>query len=359
MNLKHLVTKLIAVFFTGICWSPAFAQTITVMVGGGAYGDGQIEAYARPFEQATGIKVVAIKDQMKLSKLKLMVENNNVDVDVFSIAQADGIVAARNGYLQNLDYSIYNADELKGIPEAARTPWGMPSLYYAYVLGLNSTKFPEGSAAPQSWADFWNFKKFPGTRVMQSGVLGSEGPWEEALLADGVPVDKLYPMDIDRIFKSLDKIRPQIRKWWTVGSENQQLFADNVAELGMSYDGRIAILKAAGKPVRAEFNQAKINWSSWVIPKGAPNAVAAQKFIEFASRAKQQAIFATRTSYGPTNLNAFSFIDKNLAKSMTSYPQNVKKAYFMNVEWYSQVGSDGKTNADRLIQRWNEWSVKQ
>lgn len=38
----------------------------------------------------------------------------------------------------------------------------------------------------------------------------------------GVPADRLYPMDIDRIFASLDKIKPHIRKWWGTGSEIQQ-----------------------------------------------------------------------------------------------------------------------------------------
>lgn len=356
--MKSVIHSICTATVASLLSSAAFAESITVMVGGGAYGDGQIEAYAKPFEEATGIEVITIKDQMALSKLKLMVETNSVDVDVFSLAQANGIVAARNGYLTDLDYSLYDEKELAGIPEDARTSWGMPSLYYAYVLGLNTEKFPDGQPAPASWADFWNADEFSGTRVMQSGQLGAEGPWEEALLADGVPVEQLYPLDIDRIFTSLDKIKPEIRRWWTVGSENQQLFSDGVADFGMSYDGRIAILQSSNVPVRAEFNQAKINWSSWVIPKGAPNESAAQKFIEFASRAEQQAIFATKTSYGPTNLNAFQWIDESISRTMISHPDNMKGAYFMNVGWYSEVGEDGLTNTDRLIKRWNEWSVQ-
>src|SRR5262249_2675249 len=141
---------------------------------------------------------------------------------------------------------------------------------------------PEGKPRPQNWAEFWDAAKFPGTRVLQAGQLGAEGPWEEALLADGVAPDKLYPLDLDRLFRSLAKIKPSIRKWWTVGSEVQQLFNDGIADIGMSYDGRLAILQKGGKPIDIVYNQGKINWSSWCIPKGAPNAAAAKKFIAFA-----------------------------------------------------------------------------
>ena len=35
-----------------------------------------------------------------------------------------------------------------------------------------------------------------------------------ALVADGVPKDKLYPLDLDRAFKKLDEIKPHIKVWW-------------------------------------------------------------------------------------------------------------------------------------------------
>ncbi|TGV78311.1 extracellular solute-binding protein, partial [Mesorhizobium sp. M2D.F.Ca.ET.145.01.1.1] len=105
-----------------------------------------------------------------------------------------------------------------------------------------------------------------------------EGPWEEALLADGVSPDKLYPMDIDRVFASLDKIKPHIRKWWSSGSEIQQMLHDKVVDIAQSYDGRALLLIDQGAATEINRNQAKLQWDYWVIPKGSPNAKAAQKF---------------------------------------------------------------------------------
>lgn len=63
----------------------------------------------------------------------------------------------------------------------------------------NTEKYPADKPRPSSWAEFWPVDKFPGVRLLETGEWGSEGPWEEALLADGVPVDQIYPMDIDRV----------------------------------------------------------------------------------------------------------------------------------------------------------------
>ena len=36
-------------------------------------------------------------------------------------------------------------------------------------------------------------------------------------MADGVAPDKLYPLDVDRAFKKLEEIKPNITVWWTSG----------------------------------------------------------------------------------------------------------------------------------------------
>ena len=56
-------------------------------------------------------------------------------------------------------------------------------------------------------------------------------PWRTrkppiALLADGVPADKLYPIDMDRAFHKLDEIKPHITVWWTTGAQPAQLLLD-------------------------------------------------------------------------------------------------------------------------------------
>lgn len=194
---------------------------LRVVVNGGDLGKAYMEAYVKPFQAETGIRVAAVTDQVTSAQLELMVSTNSVSVDVFPGSQATGVQTAAKGYVEKIDYSIFKKNELDAIVEFAKTPYSVGSLIYAYVMVYNPAKFSAGKVRPGSWSEFWDVNKYPGIRSLVSGQYGSEGPWEEALQADGVAKDALYPMDIDRIFASLDKIKPHVRKWWGTGSEIQ------------------------------------------------------------------------------------------------------------------------------------------
>src|SRR5205823_2462578 len=80
-----------------------------------------------------------------------------------------------------------------------------------------------GGTQPKSWADWWDVKKFPGARSMRDHPVDN---LEFALIADGVAMDKLYPLDVDRAFKKLDQIKPHVNVWWSTGQQPAQLLLD-------------------------------------------------------------------------------------------------------------------------------------
>ncbi|MER8734571.1 ABC transporter substrate-binding protein [Mesorhizobium sp. M1227] len=340
---------------------PASAQSsgeLRVTVGGGDVGKATIEAYVKPFEAETGIKVAPITDDAVMGQIELMVKSSNVTLDVGYVGQGSALTLAGKGLLEKIDYSIHKKEELDGIFEFAKQPFGISSLIYSYNMVYNTESFPASNPRPQTWADFWDVAKFQGIRTLVSGQYGAEGPWEEALLADGVPADQLYPMDIDRIFTSLDKIKPHIRKWWGSGSEIQQMLHDKAVDVAQSYDGRALLLIEQGAPIEINRNQAKLQWDYWVIPKGGPNTQNAQKFIEFVTRADRQAAFSQLFPEGPTNRNAFKLIPDKIARKLPTHPEYMKSSVAVDGQWYNAIGPDGLTNTERLIQRWNEWVLQ-
>ncbi|MCA1442108.1 ABC transporter substrate-binding protein [Ensifer sp. IC4062] len=341
--------------------SRASAQTtgeLRVTVLGGDFGKAAIEAFVTTFEAETGIKVVPITDQADPAAIELMVTNNNVSIDVITLAAPDAATASAKGLLEKIDYSIYKQEELDAIVEQTRDDYGVGMDIYSYVMAYSTEKYAAGNPQPRTWSDFWNVDKFPGVRSLVSGQYGSEGAWEEALMADGVAPEAIYPMDIDRVFASLDKIKPHIRKWWGTGSEIQQMMHDKAVDLVQSYDGRASRLIDQGAPVEINWNQSKWTWDVWAIPKGSPNAANAQRFIEFATRADRQAAFAKLYPAGPTNTNAFKHMPEELGRKLATHPEHLAQSIPINVKWYAEVGSDGRSNTERLIQRWNEWILQ-
>ena len=351
-----LRTAALAGSLIGMAMASASAQSLTVFVSGGSFADAMIESFIKPFEEETGIKVNAVKSEMGMPRWSMAVQTNTVDFDVALTSHAFGIKLASDGAMTPIDYSIYDKAELDGLRPEFRQEWGVAAIINGIVLSYNTETLPDGKR-PQGWADFWNTKDFPGTRTLMAPYVGVAS-LEEALIADGVPVDELYPLDVDRAFNKLDEIKPEIRKWWESASEAQQMFNAGIMDMGNSFDGRIVTLQKSGKPIGFTFNEGKMYGSYWAIPKGAKNEAEAQKFIEFATRGKNQATLAKIMGYSPSNSTAFEHLPDDLAATLITAPGNIEKAYPMNMEWYAEVGSDGKTNTQRITERWQEWIIK-
>ncbi|MEX2697378.1 ABC transporter substrate-binding protein [Rhizobium mongolense] len=339
----------------------ASAQTagqLRVATYGGQVGKSVIEAYLKPFEAETGIKVTPITEDFTVAQLDLMQKTNSITVDVGPLSQGSILQSPAKGYLEEIDYSLFRKEDIEGLVPETKRKHSVGFFFYSYNLVINAKKYSAEKPRPSKWVDFWDVEKFPGVRYLQSGQYGNEGPWEQALLADGVSPDKLYPMDIDRIFASLDKIKPHIRKWWTAGSEIQQLMLSGSGDLMMSYDGRATTAIAQGAPLEMSRNQAKLTFDSWVIPKNGPNVQSAQRFIEFVSRPENQAAFAKLYPEGPTNRNTFKLLPEELAVALPSHPNHLATSILENGAWYAEVGADGMSNLQRLAQRWSEWILQ-
>ncbi len=128
---------------------------------------------------------------------------------------------------------------------------GVASHSFGNIIAYRNEKFPQGM---KDWADFWNVSKNPGSRSLQryaARVLAM------ALLADGVSPDKLFPYDLDRAFKSLDRIKPHVRVWWTQGPQSQQLLRDGEVDAIGMWDTQATRLVEQKAPVTVCLNQAR------------------------------------------------------------------------------------------------------
>lgn len=333
--------------------SRAATRELRVIVGGGDFAKAFIEAYVKPFEVETGVKVTPIPQNITDAQLAMMASTKSVSVDVGIVGDVDTL--ARKGYIERIDYSIYNKDDLEGLIEGCKHPFAIAPYIVSLNMVYNTTKFPAGAPRPATWADFWDVAKFHGSRSLASMPWGC---WEEALLADGVPVDKLYPIDIDRALASLDKIKAHVRKWWGNGSEILQIMRDGVADVSQCFDGRAVFLIDQGAPIEINRNQAKMYWDNLAIPKGSPNVENAQRFLELTSRSDRQAAFAQIYPQAPSNRNAYKHLPEKIGRKLCTYPEYKDAGYFRNIKWLSEAASDGLTNQERLVQRWNQWILK-
>src|SRR5690606_35103974 len=147
------------------------------------------------------------------------------------------------GLLEPLDMSVINLD---GHPEAIKADkFVVTRGIYSTVLGYHTEHYAS-KPRPTSWAEFWDVEQFPGPRALRNSPVDN---LEFALLADGVPLDQLYPLDVDRAFKKMEEIKPHISVWWSTGAQSAQVLIDQEVVLGTAWHGRFFTAMQEGAPI--------------------------------------------------------------------------------------------------------------
>jgi putative spermidine/putrescine transport system substrate-binding protein len=319
------------------------AEEITVADPGGVYTTAWQESFYTPFEQETGIHVKAVaRDAEPTSQIKAIVEARSYVWDVVSVALQSWNLLSNQKLLEPLDWQAPAMAEL--IPNAHQPDW-MGTNVYGTILAYRSDTM---KTPPASWADFFNPEKFPGRRALPKAPISA---LEVALLADGVPGDKLYPLDVDRAFRKLDQIKPHIDVWWTSYPQTTQLLLSGEVDMLVTSNARAQAAIDGGAPVTLVWNQGLYGLEGWVIPKGTPRAAAAKKFIAFCARPKQQALYTKTLSYGPTNPKAFEFIPAARAEQLPTAPDHFKLMTPVVDAWWG-------ANKDAMYARYNAWLLK-
>ena len=318
----------------------ARAQGKTVFVNsyGGVWETSWRKAFFDPFTAQTGIEIKTVPGVM-FAKLKAEVQTGNYEYDQSNLGDTEFAQAMHEGLLERVDKAAAKADQLP--PQLIRE-----FSIVSYSLGTNivyrKDKFPNGG--PRSWADFWDVKKFPGPRCLFDRSFTCLA---FALLADGVPSDKLYPMDLDRAFRKMDEIKPHIKVWWKEGTQSQQLIRDEVDMIAI-WSARAVDLIEDNVPLELVWNGGELYWSNLIVPKGDPNAKAAWQFAGFVAQAKPQAAFAMLLPYGPANPEARALIPEARLRVTPAWPDNEKVMFQHDTAWLAPRLAE-------IRERWTQW----
>ena len=289
---------------------------------GGSFQDAQTKAFFEPYAKASGVKVTGTTGT-GYAKVKAMVESGNVTWDVVSAESPAFANEVKDGLFEPIDYSVIKAD---GIPAEFRTKYGVGYMVFGTNLGWSKDKFPNG-VTPAQFFD----PAVKGRRVLPSDPTYS---LEFALMADGVKPADLYPLDVDRGLKVIDRVKDQVIGY-KGASDIQALIQQGEADMVYAGTGRIKNAIKAGANWTYGWDAALADTEYWAVLKGAPHAAEAMKFINFAAQADQQAELTRQISYGPTNVEALKLLDPAVAKDLPSYPENAKLGTVLNSKWWN------------------------
>lgn len=326
----------------------AQAKEISVISFGGANKDAQAKAYYQPFTKESGVNVIAGEYNGEMAKLKAMVETKSVSWDVVEVESSEVTRGCDEGFFEKLDYKIVG--KKSELISGAASKCGVGFFVYSTVFAYNSKKV---TTAPTSWTDFWDVKKNPGKRGMRKTAKYT---LEAALLADGVAATDIYsvlatPAGVDRAFKKLDELKPNIQ-WWEAGAQAPQYLISGDVVMSAAYNGRITNARNEGNTdLEIVWNGGLYEMEYWVIPKGTPNKDEAMKFIASTLLPERQVAYSKLIPYGPTRKSANTLVSAELASVLPSSEQNIKKAAAIDPAFWLDHGEE-------LERRFNAWAAK-
>lgn len=333
-----------------LVWTPArgAGKRIVVRDDGGIYAKAYGAVYYRPFFEKTGIEVVGVAANAEpTAQIRSMVEAGSYAWDMAKISNPAILLltSTQKKYLEK--HGLESDPVVATIPSQYMSPYGVGTNVYSTVLAYRTDAF-KGRRAPESWADLWNVKDFPGRRALRKHPFDTI---EEALMADGVSNAQVYPCDLDRAFHALDRVKADVAVWWNSGAQVEQMLGSGEVDMVATWVSRAQSAAANGAPVGIVWSQNIWGADNWSILAGTPNADACREFIKFASDPKRQAALTEYFAAGVTQPATFDYIAPEIAKHCPTSPENMKTGVPINAQYWLD-------NQRAVIERFNAWVLK-
>lgn len=314
------------------------ADQVVVATYGGAFLKALENVYFKDFTAATGIAVVTV--EANEGRFVAMGKSGSSEWDTTDAAGFSVIEWSKNGVLQKLPADVPRSSLVN---EAYRD-------YAGYVYGQSYVLVYDSSVvkkAPKSWSDVWNVADFPGKRGWPSDPYGA---MEAALMADGATQANMYPLDFNRAFAKLDKLRPEMTIYTSYAASIQGLQAGSVS-MALVPNGRAYALIKQDPRFKIMWEQNIYMPSAFPLTTGAPNTAGAAKLFTFMADPMRQAKFAELIGYAPTVPAAFTMLKPEVASQLPGTPEHMKQALVVD-----EVALSNQNTA--LLDAYSNWIAK-
>ncbi|MGH7745642.1 MAG: extracellular solute-binding protein [Candidatus Dormibacteria bacterium] len=319
-------------------------ETVTFSTYGGSLDQTLRDAYLQPFTDATGIKV-QLTSNASLATLKLQVQSGHPQLDLMVVVGSDYDTAVSQNLLEPVVFT--HLDEMVS---TMTKKYGFQ--YNTYAWGIVWSREGIGTAPPpRTWADFWDMKRYPGQRSLYDN-LSDGSTLEAALIADGVPLNKLYPLDVPRALRSLDKLGKSNIVWYSTNQQPIQQITSGATVLATAFNGRV-FLSNKNQGTHLEFvpNQSALGGSYLAVLKGAPNKDAAVQLLNSIATNSQGCVkFAEASRYGCVDKAAYRLMSSTLQSQLPGSPQFAKLSFVKDTKWWSE-------NLNATTQQFKRWQL--
>ena len=317
-----LVTALVA----SACSTASGKSSLTMVTYGGDAVEPMKAAYADPVAKDRGISIVQ-DSPTDYGKLEAMQKADNVTWNVINAEPF--MTSARCGEMFEKRSDV----DLSAIDQRFVTDdCSVPADAYSIVLVYDKTKFVDHP--PTTWSDFLDTQTYPGKRAVWNYVGGNA--LEIGLLGDGVAPDQLYPLDTDRAYAALGRIKDELTFYSSLAQSTEMLLNGQVSMVATLNTRAYVAAQDNPDQVGVSWDQSIVSWEAWAVPKGAPEQSDSMAVLNEVASPDAQADLAASYPVGPTATDAdLSEVPESLRAWLPTTPEHLADSVLVDMGYYA------------------------
>ena len=329
-------------------------------------GEGQLDLIAwegytedqwvKPFEQQTGCQVNAKYAGSSDEMVTLMRQGGGGQYDMVSASGDASLRLIAGGDVQPVNVDLIPGykdffEPLKSPPHntvdgkhyGVSLQWGPNTLLY------NTEKV---TPAPTSWSAIYDPKYKGEITVPNNPIQIADAALYLSKTQPDLGITDPYELNDAQFNAAVDLLKqqkPLIKKYWSLASDEIDLFKNGDAVIGASWPYQTNTLQADNVPVQDLIpSEGATGWAdTWMLSAKAKHPNCAYKWMDWITRPvpqAQQAIFFGET---PANTKACAEMDKIDKGSCAKYHGNADQAYFDSIKfWKTPLADCGNGQTD-------------
>ena len=270
-----------------------------------------------------------------LAKLRAMVESGNI-TSTLSSRDRESSSRPQLGLIEPLDWAKIDPHPMY---EEAKDEFGIGTNYFSTVMAWRERR--EGAV---QLGRVLRHRNFPGKRACRTMPASScRSPFS----ATGVPVEKLFPLDLDRAYKTLNRIKADTI-WWKAGAQPPQLLKDNEAQYVISWSGRVV----GEEGITISFKDGMLD-TVLVRRRQGRRSRREGGGVELAARADRRqdaGLLAQYISYTGPSPDLDALLPQDKLDQFPTTSANKKVQWFENAQWWHE-------NAEAVQKKWEEFKL--
>ncbi len=325
--------------------------------------------WVKPFEAATGCQVHAKYAGSSDEMVTLMRQGGGNQYDMVSASGDASLRLISGGDVQQMNVEL--VPEWKNfIPQLQSPPHNtVNGKHYGISLqwGPNTLLFNTKAVkpAPTSWAAIYSPQYKGSVTVPNNPIQIADAALYLSKSNPSLGITDPYELteaQLDAAVSLLKQQRPLIKKYWSLASDEIELFKNGDVTIGAAWPYQTNTLQADKVPVKDLIPvQGATGWAdTWMLSAHAKDPNCAYKWVNWVSSPKVQAEQAISFGETPANTKACSFMETIKKGSCSQYHANAPSAYFESIKFWKTPVADcgnGKTDCtdySKWQQKWTE-----